>query len=246
MSFLQVILSGGTSHTPKIAQQLQLMFPKSTTIHSPSTSATALNPSELSVRGAAIQANLIQEFDKEDIEQSSHPMVTVTPHLTRAIGVMIQSKDDDSELIFHPLLEAETAIPARRTATFLGPKEGGDVLVRLCEGIREIRVSKVEKKKKEDVNGTVEKMQADSDAESDSAEDNDDDDDDDDSDDEEEEQELREKIWKVGTVLAEAAVRDVGKGKRVEVMANVASDLSVQFTAREVGGKGGVRGGIES
>ncbi|KAI9784247.1 MAG: Hsp70 protein that interacts with Zuo1p [Peltula sp. TS41687] len=236
----EVILSGGTSHTPKIAQLLQLKFPKSTTIHSPSTLATALNPSELCVRGAAIQASLIQEFDKEDIDQSSHPMVTVTPHLTRAIGVMVQSKDDDSEpAIFHPLLEAETAIPTRRTATFLGPKkeEGGDVLVRLCEGIREIRVSKVEKKKKvEDVNGTVEKMQADSDADESA--------DGDDEEEEEEEEEAREKIWKVERVLAEAAVRDVGKGKRVEVMANVASDLSIQFTAREVGAKGGVRGAI--
>lgn len=235
-------MSGGTSHTPKIAQQLQLMFPKSTTIHAPSTSATALNPSELSVRGAAIQASLIQEFDKEDIEQSSHPMVTVTPHLTRAIGVMVQSKSNNSESIFHPLLEAETAIPARRTAHFLGPEEGGDVLVRLCEGIREIRISKIEKKK-EDVNGTVEKMQADSDADDDSVDDDDDDDDEGEGDGEEEE-EVREKIWKVGTVLAEAAVRNVGKGKKVEVMANVASDLSIQFTAREVGGKGGIRGGI--
>ncbi|KAL8740570.1 MAG: hypothetical protein Q9184_008473, partial [Pyrenodesmia sp. 2 TL-2023] len=85
----EVILSGGTSHTPRIASNLRSLFPPTTTILSPSTSPTAINPSDLSARGAAIQASLIQEFEKEDIEQSTHPMVTVTPHLRRAIGVLV-------------------------------------------------------------------------------------------------------------------------------------------------------------
>ncbi|KAL8946068.1 MAG: hypothetical protein Q9222_007487, partial [Ikaeria aurantiellina] len=65
----EVILSGGTSHTPRIATNLRSLFPANTTILAPSTSATAINPSDLSARGAAIQASLIQEFDREDIEQ---------------------------------------------------------------------------------------------------------------------------------------------------------------------------------
>lgn len=57
-------------------------------------------------------------------------------------------------------------------------------------------------------------------------------------------EEIREKIWNVGTVLAEAAVKEVKKGGKVEVTINVNADLGVQITAREVGGKGGVRGNL--
>ncbi len=72
----EVILSGGTSHTPRIANNLRAIFPESTTILAPSTSATAINPSELQARGAALQASLIQEYEAEDIDQSTHAAVT--------------------------------------------------------------------------------------------------------------------------------------------------------------------------
>ncbi|KAI9760349.1 MAG: exosome non-catalytic core subunit rrp40 [Chaenotheca gracillima] len=238
----EVILSGGTSHTPKIARSFQSVFPAST-ILAPSTFPTAINPSELTARGAAIQASLVQEFEQEDIEQSIHPMVTVTPHLPNAIGVVFTGTEGDEKATFRPLLEGETAVPARRTALFDAPASGGDVLIRVCEGIREISVTKPETQPK--TNG---KAKTSSENESD---------DEDDSDDEEEE--IRNTVWKVGKTLAEAAVRGVtsaaeagaGASKKkqkkiqIEVMANVAADLSVQITAREVGGKGGVRGGIE-
>ena len=218
----EVILGGGTSHTPKIASNLQSLFPQSTTILSPSTSSTAINPSDLAARGAAIQASLIQEFDLEDIVQSAHPMVTVTPHLRCAIGVLLVSEDSDKG-VFKSILEAETAAPARRTAIFNSPKEGGDVLVKVCEGVRVIKVSKPAPRSK--VNGKA--SEADSDEEEDS---------------EDEEEEVREKVWKVGKVLAEAAIKGVKKGGKVEVMVNVGGDLGVLVTVREVGGKGGVRG----
>ncbi len=51
----EVILSGGTSHTPKIASNMRSIFPDSTTILAPSTLPTAINPSELQARGAALQ-----------------------------------------------------------------------------------------------------------------------------------------------------------------------------------------------
>ena len=219
----QVILSGGTSHTPKIATNILSLFPRTTSILSPTTSSTALNPSDLSARGAAIQASLIQEFDLEDISQSAHPMVTVTPHLQHTIGVLVLSESPDRG-IFKPVLLAETAVPARRTVVFASPKEGGDVMIKICEGVRGIKVSKAAAAKKA-VNG---------DAESEN-----------DSEEEEEEEELREKIWKVGRVLAEAAVRDVKKGAKVEVVVHVSGDLGVQISAREVAGKGGVRGALE-
>jgi molecular chaperone DnaK (HSP70) len=218
----EIILAGGNSHTPKVASAVSSAFPESTTVLAPSTSPSALNPSELAVRGAAIQASLIQEFELEDIEQSSHPMVTVTPHISTAVGVLCIS-GDESNGVFHAIVEAETSLPVRRTAIISTPREGGDVLIKLVEGARHIKVTKPEPKPK------AEKAEDDSD--------------DDDSDDEEEE--VREKTWKVGSTLGEAALRGVAKGAKVEVQINIAADLSINAIFREVGSKGGVRGAIQ-
>lgn len=222
----EVILSGGTSHTPKIASNMAAIFPSTTTILAPSTVPTAINPSELQARGAALQANLIQEFEKEDIEQSTHPAVTTVKHLTNAIGVLSIS-DDAAQGVFTPVIATETAIPARRIIHINAPKDGGDVLVKIVEGGSHIKVSQVEKAPKEANGGG-----------------DDEDDSDEDSDDEPEER--REKVWKTGKVLAEAAVKGVKKGGKVEVMINVAGDLGVTITAREVGEKGGVRGTLSA
>ncbi|KAF2034432.1 heat shock protein-like protein 70 [Setomelanomma holmii] len=221
----EIILAGGNSHTPKVASALRANFPDTTTILAPSTSPTAINPSELAVRGAAIQASLIQEFELEDIEQSTHPMVTVTPHLSTAVGVLCISGDESSG-VFHAIVDAETPLPVRRTATIATPREGGDVLIKLAEGSRHIKVTKPEPKaRKED----------------DSAEE-DNDSDDDDSD---EEAELREKTWKVGKTLSEAAIRGIKKGGKVEIQINIGADLSINAIFREVGGKGGIRGIVQ-
>jgi len=204
---------------------MQAIFQESSTVLSPSTSPTAINPSDLTAKGAAIQASLIQEFDKEDIEQSTHPMVTITPHIRNAIGVVLVSSDA-SHGIFKPLIEAETAVPARRAAQFLVPKAGGNILVKVCEGIRDIKVTKPEPKPKTNGNATDE----DEDEELDS----------------DEEEDIREKIWKIGTPLAEIGLKGVKPSGKVEVMVNVTGDLRVLITAREVGGKGGARGELES
>lgn len=222
----EVILSGGTSHTPKIASNMAAIFPEITTILAPSTTPTAINPSELQARGAALQASLIQEYEKEDIEQSTHPAVTTVKHLTNAIGVLAISGDTDKG-IFTPIIAAETAVPARRTIHIATPKEGGDVLIKIVEGGSHIKVTKPEPKAK--TNGKK---------------DEDDDSDLDDSD--EELEDVREKVWKVGNVLAEAAIKGVKKGGKVEIMINVAGDLAVTVTGREVGGKGGVRGNLSA
>ncbi|KAL6712526.1 Hsp70 protein that interacts with Zuo1p [Coniothyrium glycines] len=221
----EIILAGGNSHTPKVASTIGAAFPESTTVLAPSTSPTAINPSELSVRGAAIQASLIQEFETEDVEQSTHPMVTVTPHLSHAVGVLCIS-GDDSHGVFHVIVDAETSLPVRRTATIATPREGGDVLIKIAEGARHIKVTKPEPKPK---------------AEKDS----DDSDEDSDDDSEDDEEELREKTWKVGQTLAEAAIRGVKKGGKVEIQINIAADLSINAVIREAGGKGGVRGAVQ-
>ncbi|KAI1494531.1 putative ribosome-associated complex subunit SSZ1 [Biscogniauxia mediterranea] len=225
----EVILSGGTAHTPRIANNFRSIFPATTTIQAPATSPTAINPSELQARGAALQASLIQEYESDDIEQSTHPAVTTVKHITNAIGVI--SLSDDGEETFTPIIAPETAVPARRTIHVAAPKDGGDVLVKVVEGGTHIKVTKPEPKPKE--NGTKEEGDEDED-----------DSDFDDSD--EEEEEHREKVWKIGSTLAEAAVKDVKKGGKVEVTINVAGDLAVTITTREVGGKGGVRGTLKA
>lgn len=225
----EVIMSGGTSHTPRIAANMGLIFPESTAVLAPSTTASAINPSELAARGAALQASLIQEFETEDIEQSIHPAVTTVKHITHAIGVVTL---DGSDEVFTPIIAPETAVPARRTVHVDGPKEGGDVLIKIVEGNTHIKVTKPEPKPKE--NGE-EKPKKDEDDDSDFSDDED-----------EEEQEKREKVWKVGGTLAEAVLRGVSKGAKVEVTINVLADLGVTVALREVGAKGGVRGTISA
>ncbi|KAF7548154.1 hypothetical protein G7Z17_g7250 [Cylindrodendrum hubeiense] len=212
----EVIMCGGTSHIPRIANNFRGIFPESTEILAPATSATAINPSELTARGAALQASLIQEYEATDIEQSTHPAVTTVKHISNAIGVITVGPNGDE---FTPVMPIETAVPARRTVRIAAPKEGGDVLIKVVEGGTHIKVTKAEPKEKAE----------DSDEDSDF-----------DSDDEDEEK--REKIWKVGSLLAEAAIKGIKAGGQVEVTINVLADLSVTVTAREVGGKGGVRG----
>lgn len=222
----EVILSGGTSHTPKIASNMQYIFPKAT-IFAPSTTPTAINPSELQARGAALQASLIQEYEADDIEQSTHPAVTTVKHLTNAIGVLAIS-GDEKKGVFTPVIAAETAAPCRRTIHVATPKEGGDILVKVVEGGSHIKVTKPEPKPKSN-GATVEDANSDDSGDEDS---------------DEEPEETREKVWKVGNVLAEAAIKGLKKGSKVEVMINVAGDLAVTVAAREVGGKGGVRGNL--
>lgn len=219
----EVIMCGGTSHTPRVANNFASIFPESTQILAPATSTTAINPSELQARGAALQASLIQEYEATDIEQSTHPAVTTVKHISNAIGVVTVGADGEDT--FTPVMQAETAAPARRMVHIAAPKEGGDVLIKIVEGGTHIKVTKPEPKAKAEQNDN-------SDSDSDSEE--------------EEEEEKREKLWKLGNPLAEAAIKGIKKGGKVEVTINVLADLSVTVTLREVGGKGGVRGNVQA
>ncbi|EME87074.1 uncharacterized protein MYCFIDRAFT_152044 [Pseudocercospora fijiensis CIRAD86] len=217
----EILLSGGTSHVPKIASSLQSHFPESAVIIAPSTTPSAVNPSELTARGAAIQASLISEFEQSDIVENTEAVVTVTPHLQHAIGLITGKQGEEQ---FSVIVPSETAVPARRTAQIPVPS-GGDVLLRLAEGVREIKVTQEEKPA---TNGTKDEDDSDDDSEDDEAE------------------EIRSKEWKVGKPLAEVGIKGVKKGGKVEIQINVAADLTLTVVAREVGGKGGVRGTIEA
>jgi molecular chaperone DnaK (HSP70) len=224
----EVILSGGTSHTPKIAKNIEATFPESAKILAPATSTTSLNPSELSARGAALQASLIQAFEKEDIEQSTHEMVTVTPHLTTAIGYSVTGEPENS---FTVIISPDTAVPARRTQVITGVE--GDILISISEGERDIKVTQPPKP---ETNGTKKAT----------AEDAADSDDDDDEDEDDEPEEIRSKVWKPKNNLAEFVFRDLKKKSKVEVTVNVDAELVLSITARQVGGKGGIRGEIKA
>lgn len=231
----EVVLAGGTAHTPRIASNVASTFPKSTKVIAPSTVPGAVNPSELAARGAALQAYLIESFEAEDIEQSTHPAVTVTPHLSQTVGIVVAGAEGETET-FHPVIAAETPLPVRRTLTFLHKGRSGKddsstgVLIRLCEGTRAINVSKPAPKPK--TNGASKGSDAGSDAGSD--------------DDEEEEDEVREKAWTIGTVLGELALKDVSRGKKVTCQVSIGVDLGINISASEVGpGKTGVGGSIE-
>jgi molecular chaperone DnaK (HSP70) len=227
LDITDVILSGGLSHTPRIATNVNTLFNEKASVWAPSTKSDALNPSELASRGAAIQASLVADFDTENIEESCEPVVTVTPHLKSALGVMCIS-ENVSHGKFQPIIEADTPTPVRRSAVVATPREGGDVLVKLVEGLRHIKVSQVEKTQ----NGNKDD------------DDSDDDDSDDDEDDEPEEK--REKVWHVGKAIAELSVKGVKKGGKIEVQIDVRPDFAVSIIAREVGAKTGVRGQIDA
>jgi hypothetical protein len=152
-------------------------------------------------------------------------MVTATPHLQKAIGVEFASGES---VEFKPLLNADTALPARRLAQYNAPKEGGDVIIRVCEGVREIKVTKPEPKPKEEKPKTE------------------DDEEDSDFDSDEEEEETREIVWKTEKPVAELAVKGVKAGSKVELMVHVNADLGLQITAREVGGQSAVRGAVQA
>lgn len=211
-------MSGGTSHTPKIAQNIRSLFTEPTAVLAPSTLSNAINPAFLCATGAAIQASLIQEFEKEDIDQSTHPMVTVTPHIPHAIGVAVVLEDEASS--FEVVIPQDSAVPVRKTKVLQSISDG-EMVLRVCEGERQIRIISTDQKLKKDTNG----------------------DEDEDEEMEDEEDDVRERIWKATKPLGEITAK-VKKGLKVEVTVNVGADLSVSISAREVGAKTGVRGNI--
>ena len=189
------------------------VFP-SATVLAPATSPVAINPSELAARGAAAQAAIIRGMPSTDRERLADPDAGVRTHLQRAVGVQLGA---DAAAPFQPVLLELTAIPAWRRVAFDAPA-GDDVLVRICEGVSHVVVSKPEPKAK---GAKAEKEDEDAD-------------DEDDSDDEDEE--TREKAWKVDTLLGELRAAGVAKKKgQIEVDIGVGVDQAVEVRVRPLG-----------
>lgn len=139
----EVLLVGGTAHTPKLASNISYLFPQSTKVIVPSLDSKALNPSELIARGAALQASLIETFDESEIAESLQPIVVNTQHLSKPIGIK------DSEGNFVPILVAETAYPIKKSIEITNG-ESPSVVVELYEGQRTVKETVIEAEKDED------------------------------------------------------------------------------------------------
>ncbi|KAK6459396.1 regulator protein [Scheffersomyces xylosifermentans] len=139
----EVLLVGGASHTPKLASNIQFIFPETTTVVAPSLDPKAINPTELVARGAALQASLIESFDEEEIKESLQPIVVNTQHLVKPIGIK------DAEGKFQAILVAETAYPIKRSIQVTNG-ESSSVIVELFEGKRTVKETVIEAEKDED------------------------------------------------------------------------------------------------
>lgn len=132
----QVLLAGGSSNVVKLASNIQYVFPESTVVIAPSLDSKFANPEELSTRGAALQAALVETFDDEEIHDSLQPIVVNTQHLTKPIGIK------DAEGKFVPILVAETAYPIKKSLEVTNG-ESSDVVIELYEGKRHVRETTV-------------------------------------------------------------------------------------------------------
>lgn len=139
----EVLLVGGTAHTPKLASNIAFIFPESTTVIAPSLDSKALNPSELVCRGAALQASLIESFDEEEIKESLQPVVVNTQHLSKAIGIK------DAEGNFQPILVTETAYPIKKSIEVTNGSSDA-VSVELYEGKKTIKETVIEPEQDDD------------------------------------------------------------------------------------------------
>ncbi|GMF59287.1 unnamed protein product [[Candida] boidinii] len=83
----EVLLVGGSSKIPKVAANVQIVFPESTVVVAPVFNTKTTDPNELISRGAALQASMVESFDAEEIQESLQPVVVNTQHISKPIGV---------------------------------------------------------------------------------------------------------------------------------------------------------------
>lgn len=127
----EVLLAGGISNTPKLASNIESLFPESTTVVAPSIDSKVSYPEELVARGAALQASLLENFDEDEIKESLSPVIINTQHLAKAIGVVNGAGE------FVPILKSEATYPIRRSVQLDAPK--GDVLITIVEGEHHVK-----------------------------------------------------------------------------------------------------------
>ncbi|KAG0679530.1 Hsp70 protein that interacts with Zuo1p [Kluyveromyces marxianus] len=202
-----VLLVGGTSFTPKLATNLEFIFPENVDILSPQSKNATNNPNELAACGAALQAELLNAYDADELAQSLEPIVINTPHLSKHIGLV------DSKGEFVPVLLTETSYPIKKTLKL--KKAAGDFTIAIHEAEHHIKETVVEPAPKEE-----------------KAEKDDEEDDESDWSDEDDEPEVvREKHYTLGNKLMELGVKDV---KGLELVFTIDKEGKLTVAARDL------------
>lgn len=181
-----VLLTGGVSFTPKLANNLEFLFPESVEILGPQHKDASNTPNELSCSGAALQGRLIGDYDADELKEALQPIVLNTMHLQKAIGLV------DGEGKFVPVLLPESSYPVQKTVKI--KKAAGNFLVSVYEGESYIEERALEPEPKDET----------AEDEEDSEEWSDD-----------EPEVVREKHYKLATKLMELGVKDVTKGLEI-------------------------------
>lgn len=207
----EVLIAGGSAFVPKIASTIAAIFDKSTPVIAPSLYTKVVNPDELAVRGAALQASLISMYSHEEINESLQPIVTMVFHTVKPIGVIVQAlvtKHDKNDTAFVPIIASNTSLPSRKSHIFKARSKS--VLVSLFEAETYIETVVEKEPKKEKCKDSW----------------------DDDSDDEPEK--TRFKVYKPTTKLAEAGLNGLIIDSDVEVTVNITNNLVLELSARQV------------
>ncbi|SCU98143.1 LADA_0H10858g1_1 [Lachancea dasiensis] len=136
-----VVLCGGSSFTPKLSSNLEYLLPESVAILGPQSKEASNNPNELLACGAALQAQLLSNYDADELAQALEPVVINTQHIKKAIGLV------DAEGNFVPVLLPETSFPVKKNLTLKNAK--GDFLVGVYEGDHHIKETVAEPAAKE-------------------------------------------------------------------------------------------------
>lgn len=199
-----VILSGGVSFTPKLATNLEYLFPESVKILGPSSKDASNQPNELSASGAALQARLASDYDEQELAEALQPVIINTPHIPKAIGLA------GSEGEFYPVFLAETSYPAQKKLTLKNAR--GDLLIAVHEGEHHIEEKTLDPTPKSE---------------------NKDDEEEEWSESEDDEPEIiREKLYTLSTKLMELGIKGVTNG--VEIIFNLNKEGVLRVSARDL------------
>lgn len=145
----QVILVGGSSKLPAVADKLYNLFPESTTITS------QIEPDEVLAKGSALQLQTLRsvfpssEPTSSALLQSSltEPSVISPEALSAPIGFVLEPEAPAADLAFITLLDAHTPLPARRIVDLpLSSDVSDNVVLALWEGESYIKITPAETK----------------------------------------------------------------------------------------------------
>jgi len=221
----EVVYVGGTAALPGLGERIATAVGFDEDIKSKDVFAGGVgDPTSILARGAAIQAALLSKLSKSDEEGKEVREAILSGKLsavkatTRTVGVLFPNdREQDVQLggVFVPVVQKETALPARRILEFnVGVGEAGVVSVEFWEVKEGIRVEKVKIPR--------------------------DPEDEDEEDEEEEEEEIKHKIISKEVLLGLLSLpvkKAVGGQTKVRVQVIVGIEGEMDAQLEEVGGE---------